>query len=285
MCIDPLAEKYSYQSPYNFAENKVISHRELEGLEGVWFQAVMNADKAANPNGVSAHVMGITQGLVNSVKGLVNAVASPVQTAKGIGNTALWLAVGSQASGAVDKALGTNSTGAGNAILSGVVSGAGKVANGNGTQRGEVIGEVAGAIIGAKGINAAVKAIGKASTMNALSNSVKATSTELVASGKAPATVVGAELNGQTVISTSGAPQSLIAPQLEGVVNELGGIGTKTATGNTVGCCAEFQAGNNLLLANPNALPSQVNFTNAIRPRTGQVIDMCDNCKTTFGKN
>lgn len=284
MSIDPLAEKYSYQSPYNFAENKVISHRELEGLEGIWFQSVMNADRAANPNGVSAHVMGIAQGLVNSAKGLVNAVANPVQTAKGIGNTALWLAVGSQASGAVDSALGTNSSGAGTALLNGVVSGGNKLVNGNGTQRGAVIGEVAGAIIGAKGINATVNAIGKASTMSSLSNSVRATATELSTSGSVPSTVVGAELNGQTMIATSGAPQSVIAPQLEGVVGELGGIGTKTATGNTVGCCAEFQAGNNLLLENPNALPNQINFTNAIRPRTGQTIPMCDNCKTTFGK-
>lgn len=33
--MDPLAEQYSYQSPYNFAENKVIDHVELEGLEGL----------------------------------------------------------------------------------------------------------------------------------------------------------------------------------------------------------------------------------------------------------
>ncbi|WP_223605619.1 RHS repeat-associated core domain-containing protein [Chryseobacterium sp. OSA05B] len=31
--IDPLSEKYSYQSHYNFAENRVIDGRELEGLE------------------------------------------------------------------------------------------------------------------------------------------------------------------------------------------------------------------------------------------------------------
>ncbi|MBL4662988.1 MAG: hypothetical protein JKY22_05425 [Flavobacteriaceae bacterium] len=33
--IDPLAEDYSYQSPYNFAENQVIDGFELEGLEKV----------------------------------------------------------------------------------------------------------------------------------------------------------------------------------------------------------------------------------------------------------
>ena len=31
--IDPLAEDYNYQSPYNFAENRVIDGIELEGLE------------------------------------------------------------------------------------------------------------------------------------------------------------------------------------------------------------------------------------------------------------
>lgn len=31
--VDPLSEKYSYQSHYNFSENRVIDARELEGLE------------------------------------------------------------------------------------------------------------------------------------------------------------------------------------------------------------------------------------------------------------
>jgi predicted alpha/beta-fold hydrolase len=35
MNIDPLSEKYSYQSHYNFSENRVIDARELEGLEAV----------------------------------------------------------------------------------------------------------------------------------------------------------------------------------------------------------------------------------------------------------
>lgn len=31
--VDPLSEKYYYNSPYAFSENKVVAHRELEGLE------------------------------------------------------------------------------------------------------------------------------------------------------------------------------------------------------------------------------------------------------------
>ena len=34
--VDPLAEDYSYQSPYNFSENRLIDSRELEGLERIF---------------------------------------------------------------------------------------------------------------------------------------------------------------------------------------------------------------------------------------------------------
>ncbi|WP_244314607.1 RHS repeat-associated core domain-containing protein [Riemerella anatipestifer] len=33
--IDPLSEKYAYQSHYNFSENRVVNARELEGLEAI----------------------------------------------------------------------------------------------------------------------------------------------------------------------------------------------------------------------------------------------------------
>ncbi|GAE66934.1 AHH domain-containing protein [Chryseobacterium indologenes] len=33
--VDPLSEKYAYQSHYNFSENRVVDGRELEGLEWV----------------------------------------------------------------------------------------------------------------------------------------------------------------------------------------------------------------------------------------------------------
>lgn len=36
--IDPLSEEYSYQSHYNFSENRVIDNVELEGLEGEDFR-------------------------------------------------------------------------------------------------------------------------------------------------------------------------------------------------------------------------------------------------------
>lgn len=43
--IDPLAEDFNYQSPYNFAENRVIEAFELEGLEAVFIHGTWG-----NPN-------------------------------------------------------------------------------------------------------------------------------------------------------------------------------------------------------------------------------------------
>jgi RHS repeat-associated protein len=173
--IDPLSEDYAYQSTYAFAENKVISHRELEGLEGVWFQAVMNADKAANPNGVSAHVMGITQGLFNSGKNLINAIAHPVETTKGLVNMAVAGAMNNNPVGmlAADNAIGTNSFGTSNAVGKSIDKGVSSLVSGNGTQRGEVIGEVAGAVIGAKGLGA-IKGFSKGAVAGEVASEVSA---------------------------------------------------------------------------------------------------------------
>jgi len=48
MNLDPLAEDYSYQSPYNFAENRVVDGRELEGLE--WKSSTSSDGKTVNLN-------------------------------------------------------------------------------------------------------------------------------------------------------------------------------------------------------------------------------------------
>lgn len=48
--VDPLSEKYSFQSHYNFAENKVIAFRELEGLEGIHHTQI-------DQNGKKSHII------------------------------------------------------------------------------------------------------------------------------------------------------------------------------------------------------------------------------------
>jgi hypothetical protein len=63
--------------------------------------------------------------------------------------------------------------------------------------------------------------------MSSLNNAVQGALTEPNVANKS--VVVGAELKGKTTIGTSGAPPTEIAPQLEGVVSEMGGIGTKNS--------------------------------------------------------
>ncbi|MEZ2686638.1 hypothetical protein ACBQ20_17850 [Proteus vulgaris] len=61
------------------------------------------------------------------------------------------------------------------------------------------------------------------------------------------------------------------------------GSGVKTACGNTLGRCAEFRAANELMLSNPNLKVKDIQFTPAVRPRTGEVVPRCDNCTNMFG--
>ena len=90
-------------------------------------------------------------------------------------------------------------------------------------------------------------------------------------------------VTGKIVTTSSGAVPSRIAPELQAYAEKLGGLGVKTACGNTLGRCAEFRAANELLLNNPGLKLSDIKFTSAIRPRTGEVVPRCENCTNIFG--
>jgi RHS repeat-associated protein len=75
--VDPLADKYVYNSTYAFSENKVTGHVELEGLEAEvspWITGAL-ASAATNPNSVSAKALGVVAGVGNFV---INTVSAPV---------------------------------------------------------------------------------------------------------------------------------------------------------------------------------------------------------------
>ncbi|MFY0604496.1 MAG: hypothetical protein JXQ93_11130, partial [Flavobacteriaceae bacterium] len=163
--IDPLAEDYVYNSTYAFAENKLGMGIELEGAEiFTWFQQRAVADAAVNPNGVGAHVLGVSQGLANTVTGVIDAVSNPGQTLEGMGNMLVaGAAQGNPASMiAMDNALGTDSFGTSVAMGQAIDGAINDVANGNGIERGTVIGEVIGAVVGTKGTTAVTKTVSTA---------------------------------------------------------------------------------------------------------------------------
>jgi len=69
-------------------------------------------------------------------------------------------------------------------------------------------------------------------------------------------------------------------------LSKIGGIGNKsTTTGcdNVIGKCAEVKAANNILNTDKKAAINLIEFTRAIRPRTSENINRCNNCISIFG--
>lgn len=71
--IDPLSEKYSYQSHYNFSENRVIDGKELEGLE--WVRST-----TLDQDGTNAHTLNADIKLVNGAKNFTSENMKDFQT-------------------------------------------------------------------------------------------------------------------------------------------------------------------------------------------------------------
>ncbi len=72
-------------------------------------------------------------------------------------------------------------------------------------------------------------------------------------------------------------------PTLKKRLDDIGQIGYPTHLDkNILGRCAEQHSGNNYMKkAHENHLKN-LNFSITIRPRTGQTIDFCNNCKEIF---
>jgi hypothetical protein len=159
--VDPLAKKYPWNSSYAFSENRVIRYVELEGLEvGDPFYWLAIGDAIENPDGVGAHYLGFGKGVELSLKSTWSFFTSDAyksETWKNAGNAFIFFAAGSPVTALkIDEQFGTNSFETGGQVIQSFYEGADKLINGNGFERGTIIGQfttdVALGIVGDKGI-------------------------------------------------------------------------------------------------------------------------------------
>lgn len=101
-------------------------------------------------------------------------------------------------------------------------------------------------------------------------------------SNKLPATIIGVEHYEIQAVDHSGKHPNPICIKLERELIKIAPLGEK-GIDNYVGCCCEVRAANQIILARLSVPISDLEFTRAIRPRTGQTIRRCQNCRQVFG--
>ena len=191
--IDPLAEDYYYNSLYAFSENKVVAHREIEGLEAE-YAADLGAYVSQHPDGAvaaaSGFLVGVGNAVGNSIEGVFNTVMHPIQTLEGLATSST---IGGQMGAAMQQAT----------VLADKVN---TLENGSILEKSIVVGEIAGTAaelaFGTKGASTFLKGAETGKAINTLSKTVD------IAEGgikriqnaanriKKPITVVGSRASG-----------------------------------------------------------------------------------------
>ncbi|MBP1165008.1 RHS repeat-associated protein [Chryseobacterium sp. PvR013] len=96
--VDPLSEKYAYQSHYNFSENRVVDGRELEGLEFVplpiFAPSALTPPPlyAAKPGAGSAVYEQMKSNAINNYNGLMRGLGTQINVLVAVSYTGINLA-------------------------------------------------------------------------------------------------------------------------------------------------------------------------------------------------
>jgi filamentous hemagglutinin len=146
--------------------------------------------------------------------------------------------------------------------------------------------QAVGKIVTGVAIAVAGAAVGTSGSGSAAAGDAQAALNAAVATRAGnPAVMVGAydATSGATAVGTSGPLSRLgtINPDLAAAADQVGGVGAMNPGAHSpVGCCAEFDAANQLM--NDGSSLDNIRFTDAIRPRNGDVVPKCENCEKMF---
>jgi hypothetical protein len=100
--------------------------------------------------------------------------------------------------------------------------------------------------------------------------------------GYHPAAVIAAGKSHYKNVGRSQPPSPhIFSDKLRIQLSILGEMYTRV-NGNFLGCCAEVNAADNLMTKLRYLNPKDINFSNARRPRTMQIVPTCQNCISTF---
>src|SRR5207253_6483969 len=107
----------------------------------------------------------------------------------------------------------------------------------------------------------------------------------LAESGNVGGVTAAYSKSGAAVGPTVGTSRGLanvgeINPKTVQLAQRVGGVGAENPGAAPVGCCAEFDAVNQLL--NLGADLEDIGLIDVIRPRTGEVVPPCPNCEAMF---
>ena len=101
-------------------------------------------------------------------------------------------------------------------------------------------------------------------------------------SNKLPATIIGAEHREIKEVDHSGKVPAPLCVKLTNELIKIGPLGAK-GIDNYIGCCCEVRASNKIIQKRLSIPIKDIIFTRALRPRTGQIIRRCQNCRQVFG--